>query len=368
VNKKKVFFVITKSARGGAGRYVRDLAVAAQNTHAVSVIAGGEGPLFSELKKEGVHTLSISGLERNINLFKEVSAFFSLLTLFMREHPDTVHLNSPKAGGLGALAARVAGVPTIVYTAHGWAFYEDRSVVQRSIIKFFSWLIVLLSTKIIAVSKKDAHAFDGWMFVDNKIRYIPNGIAIETLKTKKDAQDELSSHGVSLEQPLIGTISELHKNKGIEYLIEAATEIPEATFIVIGEGEERKRLMLAIAAHKLENRFKLIGEIPQAAQLLPAFDIFVLPSTKEGLPYVLLEAGTASLPVVTTRIGGIPDIIEHEKNGLLIDSKDSHALARALRTLYTNPELAKKFSEALKKTVSENFNKNAMVQKTLALY
>lgn len=363
---KKFLFVVTKSGLGGASRSVRELAEALSGTMSVAVAAGGNGELFEVLKKKGVRTISIPTLARDISLIKEIKTFLYFVQLFKTERPDVVHLHSPKAGGLGALAARMVGIKKIIYTAHGWAFFEDRPFYQKMIIRLFSYLIVLLSHSIVAVSKKDSRAFDGWPFVKNKIVYIPNSVALpSSALTRAEARKQLD---ISSDTFVVGTIAELHKNKGLSYLIEAAEKVPDAMFVVIGEGEERKRLGLAIVAHRLANRFLLKGYIPDAHTLIRAFDVFVLSSVKEGLPYVLLEAGAAEVPVVATNIGGIPDLIEHEKTGLLVSPKDPSALAQALTRLQSDAPLRPSLASSLKQKIEREFSFDLMIQNTVTVY
>lgn len=365
-NPKKLLFIVTKSGLGGASRSVRELAEAFSGTLDVAVAAGGSGELFDVLKSKGIRTISIPTLERDLSLIKEINTFFYFLRLLKTEKPDIVHLHSPKAGGLGALAARLIGIKKIIYTAHGWAFFEDRPWYQRTLIRLFSYVIVLLSHITIAVSKKDAHAFDGWLFIKNKITHIPNGVALPSpALPRTEARKQLD---ISNDAFVIGAIAELHKNKGLSYLIEAAEKVPNAMFVVIGEGEERKRLALAIAAHRLEDRFILRGYIPDAHRYIRAFDVFVLPSVKEGLPYVLLEAGATEVPMVATNIGGIPDLVEHEKTGLLVPLKDPVAFAQALARLQSDTLLRASLSSALKQKIEAFFSLDLMLEKTKKLY
>lgn len=345
---------------------MRELAEACSETMDVAVAAGGNGELFEVLNKKGVRTISIPTLERDISIIKEIKTFFYFIRLFKTETPDVAHLHSPKAGGLGALAARIVGVKKVIYTAHGWAFFEDLPWWNRTLRRLFSYVTVLLTHITIAVSKKDSHAFDGWPLTKNKLVYIPNGVALPSLAlARAEARKALD---LPADAFIIGTIAELHKNKGLSFLVEAAEGVPHATFVIVGEGEERKRLTLAIAAHHLENRFILQGYAPDAHLYIRAFDVFVLPSVKEGLPYVLLEAGAAEVPVVASNIGGIPDLIEHEKTGLLVSSKDSGALAQALARLESDAPLRISLSSILKQKIEATFSLEHMLRTTIALY
>lgn len=354
---------------GGASRAVFELASELSGRFDAVVAAGGAGELFEKLREKGVRTIPLPSLERDLNVIKEIKTFFFLLALLRREAPDTVHVHGPKAGGLGALAARLSGIQKIIYTAHGWAFFEDLPWWNILLRRLFSYVTVLLAHTTIAVSKKDAGAFVNWPLAVRKIVYIPNGVRTVATISQNALREKLKTYGVPQTHPFVfGTVAELHKNKGLSYLVQAMREVPDAMLVIIGEGEERRRLTLAIAASKLQHRVFLAGHIPDAAELIGAFDVFVLPSVKEGLPYVVLEAGVRGVPAVATDVGGIPEVIEHEKTGLLVPPKDPLALAEALKRLIADEPLRKRLGAALKQKVERGFSLDSMLEKTIALY
>lgn len=363
--KKKIVYIITKSNWGGAQRYVYDLTTNLPRTEFDPiVVCGGKGDLVRRLNKAGVRVLEIQGFQRDISLKKEFQAFFELLSFFRQERPSVVHLNSPKAGGLGALAARISRVPRIIFTVHGWAWNEVRPRYQKNSIKFFSWLTVLLAHETIAVSKSDAIEMCGMPYVKTKIRVIHNGISDTTpMLSRLDARAKLA---LPLQTTIIGTIAELHRNKGLSVGINAIEMLKElnVTWCIIGEGDNYEHL------HKQIKNLPVIlaGKHENAIKLLLAFDVFLLPSLKEGLPYVILEAGAAGLPVVATEVGGIPEIIEDGVSGVLAPPRDPQGLAGALAKLIADPALARQMGEALKKTIAEQFSLDRMVRETIAIY
>ena len=145
-------------------------------------------------------------------------------------------------------------------------------------------------------------------------------------------------------------------------------DIEKFIYVIIGEGEERTALQNLIQEMHLENEVFLIGKREGASSLLRAFDIFILPSIKEGLPYVILEAGVAELPVVASAVGGIPEIIQDMKSGILVKSKHEDEITLALEFLLANPQKQAKFGETLKEYVVKNFSIEKMVEETSMLY
>ncbi len=302
--RKKILFVITKSNWGGAQRYVYDLATALpKGEFDVQVAFGQPGLLALKLKAAGIATHPILSLERDVSLFADVRSFFELWQMFRKERPDVVHLNSSKAAGLGALAARCAGVPRIIFTAHGWPFWEQRNPISRGLIYVFSWLTALLSHKIIVVSNYDLKVAQKMPCVVQKAIRIYNGIAPMELTDATEIRSYFPGKRVT------GTIGELTRNKNQISLIEQARKNPDLHVAIVGDGEDRKFLKDKIDQYGLKQRVVLFG-FRETKSVLKGFDVFALPSLKEGLPYVLLEAKAAGLPIIANRVGGVGEILD----------------------------------------------------------
>jgi len=305
----KILFIITKSNWGGAQRYVFDLATSLpKEQFEVSVAFGQSGKLAEELKKAGTRTHTIEALQRDVSAGNDLHSFFELIDLFKKEKPDIVHLNSSKVGGLGSLAARVAGVPKIIFTAHGWPFWEKRSGVARAAIWIASWATALLSHKVITISKYDTRVAKQMPFVSSKVVHIYNGVGKIEL-----GSGEVIRNAFPAGAHITGTIGELNKNKNQVALIEQAKGSPSMFVAIVGEGENRAQLEEKIKEYKLGPRVKLFGFMP-ASEVLKGFDTFALPSIKEGLPYVLLEAKAAGLPIEANRVGGVGEILDSKNS------------------------------------------------------
>ncbi len=304
--ERKVLYVITKANWGGAQRYVFDLATNLQKRQFTPVVAfGTKGLLAERLAAAGIETRTVSSMQRDILFGTDLKSFFELYHLYKEVRPQVVHLNSSKAGGLGALAARLSHVPTIIFTAHGWPFREKRSLLARVVIWFLSWLTALLSHKVIVVSDADMRAAKRMPFVGGKTVRIYNGI--DTAMEFGSGEKIRSAFPAGVH--IVGTVGELTKNKNQRVLVEQAHKDTNMYVAIVGEGEERKNLQVKIKEYGLEARVKLFGFVP-AQEVLKGFDTFALPSIKEGLPYVLLEAKAAGLPIVANRTGGVGEILD----------------------------------------------------------
>lgn len=302
---RKILFVITKSNWGGAQKYVFDLATSLQNDFEVHVAFGQPGRLADELTKTGIAVHPIRALQRDISVSADIKSFFELLRLFRTEKPDVVHLNSSKAAGVGALAARLAGVPRIIFTAHGWPFAEKRNIVWLLFALLGSWATALLSHAVIVVSKHDLQLGQRMPLCSARMHLIYNGINLHMMF----GSGEIIRNAFPVGAHITGTIGELTRNKNQIALIEQAKADHEMFVAIVGEGEERSKLEMKIKEYALEGRVKLFGFMP-ASEVLKGFDTFALPSLKEGLPYVLLEAKVAGLPIVANRVGGVDEILD----------------------------------------------------------
>ncbi|PIP86283.1 hypothetical protein COV42_00085 [Candidatus Campbellbacteria bacterium CG11_big_fil_rev_8_21_14_0_20_44_21] len=372
--RKKIIYIVTKTVVGGAQKYVFDLATSLSPDNFDVLVASGKiGALNKRLENFGIRTQKINRMERDIKIFSELLVLSGLLKLFLKEKPDIIHLNSSKASGLGAFAARVYQLFAlnrnlkIIFTVHGWAFNEARF--NNKIIRFLSWLSAFLSTKTIVISKQNLEEAVKWPFVKNKFCLIYNGIKKIDFKDRESSRKFLSKiTGVSAEKPWLVTIAELHKNKGLEYLIGAVARLEKKPAVfVIGEGEERNNLEELIKKLFLEKDVFLMGSVENASSLLKAFDIFILTSIKEGLPYTILEAGLSELPVIASKIPGIVDII-NEKNGVLTEAKDPEKIAGEIQDLLKNRKKMAQLGAHLRETVRKKFPFQKMEEKTLSLY
>jgi len=369
--KKKLFLVITKSNFGGAQGYVYDLATSFNDSYDVTVICGGSGVLVDKLAEKNIRTISLQSLQRDVSIIKDVKSFFELLRIFKKEKPDIVHLNSSKIGGLGGLAARISGTPKIIFTGHGWAFNEPRPFLQKKFILFLHWTTIMLSHVTIAVSNKTKKDICTLPFVSKKIKVIYNTVSPIDFLPREKAREMLGIANIPTNTLVIGTISELHKNKGLDIALRGFNEFREkhahSHFVIIGGGEQKTELESYIKQNRLSKQVTLTGFIKDASKYLKAFDIFSLTSRTEALPYVPLEAGLAGLPVIATKVGGIPEIIDNGVSGILIDPEKPSDFARALVSMIEEPRFINA-GENLLQRVKKDFSHDTLMESMKSIY
>ncbi len=375
IKHKKVLYLITKSNWGGAQRYVYDLATGLPKDEFEAVVAlGGDGPLATKLQEAGIRVIFIPSLQRDISLAKEARSFFELWRIIRAEKPEVLHINSSKAGALGTLIGRLARVPQIVFTAHGWAFNEDRPKLQKLILKKIHWMTVLLSHTTIAVSREVKRQMN-WPFAERKMEVIHNGRAIDHLKSREAARTELITHEPGL-RPYQNdfwslTIAELHPVKRHQATIGVIKKIVDEgeviRHLIIGGGEEEQKLRSLVSKLDLEDNVFLLGAIPEAADFLAAADTFILPSLSEAMPYAIIEALIAEVPTIATAVGGIPEVIENGISGLLAPPLDDEALHAALKRLMNDIDLRARLQAGARER-QRDFTPEKMLEKTLDLY
>lgn len=378
-DNKKILYIITKSVWGGAGKYVYDLAGAAKTRgYEVAVAAGGQGELAIKLKEQNVRYFDVAELQRDVAVLKPFISGLVLLKILFKFRPDIVHANSPQAAGICGIAIFLYRLfphtPGVwgIYTIHGWTFHEDRPVWQNFLIRLFSKITCVFYQKIICVSEYDRlSALKFKIAPAHKLLTIHNGIDPSEINflPREEARNRLNLSKAEL--LTIGTIGEFTKNKGYEYLIEVARLLNaniQLKIVIIAWGKDYEKTAKQIKSAELSEKVFLIKDLVPASPYLKAFDVFILPSLKEGLPYTLLEAGLAGLPVVATSVGGIPEIIENEKTGLLVRPSNTGELTDAINRLVNDTELRQKLGRNLREKVLKDFSASEMLEKTFRLY
>lgn len=376
-----ILFVITQGGPwGGAQRYVYDLARALSSRATISIAIGepnGNKILQHNIQKiKGVSLIQLKHLVRSISPIHDLLALRELTHLFADLRPDVIHLNSSKAGVLGSLALHFSGrkKTACVYTAHGWVFLEPILLPIRWFYRMLEKVTARIKDAVIVLSEQEQKTAQTHLGLSkNKLPLIPLGIqAQRTHLERKEARHVLTTllpKPPATDALWVGTIANLYRTKGIDILLKA---LEHATFpfvsIIIGEGPERKTLEKDISKRHLETKVFLPGFVENASSLLPAFDLFVLPSRKEGLPYTLLEAMWAEIPVIATRVGGVPSLVMNNKTGLLMNPEQPDELEEALHRASKEKEACQRYRENGKIHVKQFCTLDRMSMETLALY
>lgn len=372
----KILYVITKSNFGGAQRYVYELATAfAAQGHDVAVACGGNGALVEKLEAAQIQVCQVEGFQRDISILKEFRALKSLHSIVKEFEPDVIHTNSSKAGFIGALVGRIRHCRRIVFTAHGWPFREERSRAWKLMAWCGSYLTALLSHRVILVSHDDLlnTRMPG---IRRKCTTIHTAVPTIDFLPRDQARSALFEPNTTmghLQDTWLITNAELTPNKNHLTAIDAVlqynqTHSQKIFYTLIGTGELQEELQEYVRDRGATDQFAFLGYVDDARRYLYAFDIFLLPSIKEGLPYAVLEAGAAEMPVIASRVGGIPEVVTDKKEGLLINPHESDSIEHALGDMIANPGTRTSYATALKLKVSATYTLPHMTEATLAVY
>ena len=315
----------------------------------MTVAAYGEGPLREACAARGIPFVPLRHVRRDISFSRDLVGLVELVRLFRRIRPDIVHLNSSKAGVLGRIAGTLARVPVIVFTAHGWAFKATSGLRAR----LYLWgdrVVRPRTTMTICVSDTDRR----------------EGIAARTCSADRstvitnavDVDAALPHTPGGGERVEIVSVARLTAQKDFPGLIAAATQLAPGTahIRILGDGPQRPELETQIARHNLDDTVELVGEVADVRPYLATADIFVLSTHSEGMPIAVLEAMAANLPVVTTNVSGLHEVVLHEQTGLLTAADDPHALAEALTRLIDDPNLRRRLGDNGRRRAEEHFS------------
>lgn len=388
--KKRVLFVITQGEFGGAQRFLYELAARLDKKEYEILVASGRSKeeLFLKLLEEkNIKTHDLKFLRRKINPIIDALGIIELVKIINRFQPDYIHLNSSKAGILGSIAAFKVKLfrpkkfknLKIIYRIGGWSFNDPWPSWKKKFFIAAEKITARFKDVIIVNNKNDyEQALKLNIKPKKELKLIYNGI--DALKTEFLAKDEAclellketskKNGKVFQTEFTVGTIAGFYPTKGLEYLIEAANILKDQNlkFFIIGEGQEKENLESKIKKYSLGKKVVFLGQIPEAHKYVKAFDIFVLPSVKEGFPWAILEAMAAKVPVIATSVGAIPEIIENGKNGIIVEPRDSRQLAEAIKYLFENKRACQEFSLQAHQAVLFKFPIEKMIRETEELF
>lgn len=364
MRKLRVLTLVDKpTVTGGAERLAAVVAMKLDPARFESVLCASrrtdEPLLDSELEEAGIGVLAL-GRRSKLDLLA-----WRPLVSHLRDGVDVVHAHMFGSNVWGTVLGRLSGVPVVVAHEHTWSFqgrplrrFLDRELVSR------------LADVFVAVSGEDRRKMIEVEGVDPaKIRLIPNGIPSPANGGVGDVRADL---GIEPGAPVLGVVCELRAQKALEVLFEAAaillSEFPTLKVLVAGDGPERARLEEASQRLGVEDAVLLLGIRRDVPAVLAAVDVAVLCSDYEGSPLSVMEYMAAGKPVVSTRVGGVPELVEEGVHGLLVEPRDPAALAEAVARLLRDPALAKRLGAQGRERQQREFSLEAMVRRIEDLY
>ncbi len=301
----------------------------------------------------------------NARRLLDPAAFQRLLALIETEKIDLIHAQLQYATVFAAGAYWRKKTP-IVVTRHliGDDEFHWREKMRNRVER---WVIRQTVQKIITVSDAAQDYYRQLIHLSkDRFTTIYNGIDIQKFTPAEDKNTLRGQLNLPQDRPLILMVGVMRVGKGQDVLIEAAQSIPNAIFLLVGDGEERAAL--EAQARPIADRVIFLGQRMDIPDLLGAADIFVLPSDSEALPTVLIEAGAAALPVIATRVGGIPEIVVDGETGIIIPPRQPQHLVQAIQQLLDQPQRAVEMGKAARARILQLFTLSQQAEKTMQVY
>jgi len=371
-----LLYVITKLELGGAQKQLLTL---------IRHLDKGKFRLFLFTAKDGfllAEALSINNLtvyksrwlERPPNPFKDFLALIEIYRFIKKNNIEIVHTHSSKAGILGRLAAKLARgnrVRKIVHTVHGWSFNEYQSIPARVLYIFLERLAGRFTDTLVVVSDWDKRkGLENKIGKDNTYVLIRYGINFDELQV--GARSLRQDLGLDAGDLVVGMIACFKPQKAPQDFIRVASSVhkilPQAKFLLVGDGLLRKDIERLIYAYNLQNRVILTGWRQDIPRILSAIDVFMLTSLWEGLPISVLEAMASAKPVIATHTGGICEVLAEGRGGFTVSARDTGAMTDKLVSLLQDETLRKQMGQNARAALPASFRLENMAAQTAELY
>lgn len=341
----------------------------------VEIACAPGGRLIDLVKKHHMKVRTFNTLVQPLDPINDLLTLKDLTLFIKKRSYHIVHTHNSKAGFLGRLAAQLSGVPVIIHTVHGFAFHDQEPIWRQFLFRNLERLASHWCDKIIFISQPLIDwALKEKIVWDEKIVKIYSGIELDQFHpvTRDEKNRVKKKWKIRQKDMVIGVVSKLWEGKGHAVLIEAfkelKKELKDIRLVIVGEGYLYDRLVNLVHRYGLSDSVLFTGFQMDVSEIIATFDVAVLPSFFEGMGRVLLEAMAMEKPVVASRVGGIPDLVEDGVNGFLVSPGDVKDLVNTLKKTISDRKLARKMGKEGRKRMSEQFNADVMVRSIEKVY
>ena len=313
----------------------------------------GENAIEAELRRDGTEIFNL-----NARSLRDVGAFRRLLRFVREQKIDVIHAHLTYAATWAAIVSRLTGIPSVA-TLHVAPPASGRAAIRDRLMRF---VLNRWSARVVTVSDALRRQYLDRGGIDaQKVVTVYNGI--EVARFRKDANRVAPSGS-----RLVVTVSVLRQGKGIDVLLRAIAAVPDAVFLIVGDGPMRAEWEELARTLGVADRVRWTGYRRDVDAILPDCDLFVLPSLDDAFPTVLLEAMAAGLPVVASAVGGIPEIVQPDVTGLLVPPADPQRLAGAISDLLADPQRTARMRRCAQLIAEQRFSTAAWIARLEALY
>lgn len=343
------------------------------------ITASAGGPHVESLRARGLDHHSVTALTRTIDPASDLRAVAELRRLLQHVQPDILHTHNPKPGVLGRVLGRSVRVPIVVNTVHGLYAQSDDSLLRRAVVYGAERVAASCSDAELVQNVEDIATLQSLGVPSSRLHLLGNGIDLDRFRPSetrsKQARQLRANLGIAPTMPVIGMVGRLVWEKGYREFFDAVTMLRVsrgATFEIVVVGPTENGKEGAVDARALAKMTDLgvrfLGTRTNVEALLASFDVFALPSHREGFPRAAMEACAMGLPVVATDIRGCRQVVEHERTGLLVPPRDATALANVLGRLLDDRNLRAELGAAARLRAAREFDQQRVIDRTLAVY
>ena len=359
-DRQVVAHIVTRCVAGAGGVAVRG-AVSLDRDRYRSILVTGtrEGPLLDQARAHGIEVVVVPQLVSPISPVNDALALLRLVSVLKSRRVSVVHTHSAKAGALGRIAARRAGVRTVVHTLHGFPFHDFQGrVTHTAYVGIERWLgrrtdhLLAVGTAVAVEALRRGLARPGQLHTIGPAVDPPSVVLTE--QTRRAARELL---GIAPDTPVVGTVGRLDYQKAPEVMVGALERMRTPALLVwVGDGEQAAMVRDLVDARGLQDRVRLLGNRNDVPALLPAFDVFALSSRYEGLPCAIVEAQQCGIPVVATAVNAVADVVVPGESGLLVPPQRPDLLADALDHALEHPELARRWARVAREQLGSRYD------------
>lgn len=368
MSPRRIAVVITRLEGGAGVMALRGALALAPEDGVVTLVCGSGGRLIDEAERAGLPVVVEPSLRRPINPGRDLRALLRLTRLLSGF--DVVHTHCAKAGALGRLAARRADVPRVVHTFHGFAFHDFQPRLRhRAYIAIERALGRITDVALCVGNGVAVEAIRRELLPPERIRttHVAVDLAAPTVDPTARARAR-SELGLDPRAVVVGAVGRVTYQKAPEDFVAALAHLgrPDVVGVWIGDGDLAPRMR--DLSERSAGEIRWIGDRRDVPGLLPAFDVFVLPSRYEGLPLSVVEAMVCGVPVIVSAVNSVGDVITHGESGMLIPPKRPEVLSAALTYLLDHPPEAERMAYQAREAIDARYSGKALGRALAAAY
>jgi len=318
---------------------------------------------------DGLALRRVPALGREISPIDDLRALATITKIAREFRPHIVHTHLAKAGTIGRVAARLAGAPAVVHTYHGTVFRGYFGGLKSRAVIGVEQTLSHITTRIVAITPSQrSHLIELGIGDKRKVVEIPLGLDLAPFLQPMDRAQARSHLGLEPEARVVAIVARLVPVKNVSLFLRAMTAVRSGSALIVGDGVLRSQLESEAAALGIANRCRFVGWQSDIRAVYAAADVVALTSNSEGSPVSIIEAMAAGRPVVSTAVGGVPDVIHHGVDGVLVPAGDVDALANAIRLLLADPLRRDQLGAAARRKVYPKYDASRLVTEITRLY